>query len=444
MATLASNLAPHTATSSPTRSGIARRELPQLVWFTLFAMIVGSSVVLIEPAPCDIVFVIFAPLLIATGHFVFMKSINKAILLGLSLFLVMNVISLANSFDVALSARYFAITVYLVAFWLLIISLLGKFGETAFCVIRDAMLIAAFIAAVIGILAKFQVVPNWQIFILDYQPGANPDHLRIRSTFKDANVLGPYLAAAVALILTEVTVMRRVKWWQIGCIFVYFVAIILTYSRGAYLACVVSWTVLAVLFWWVPRYRDSANAVFIRLIPLGIIFLVVVIIGLIASGWFDYFLQRFAFQEYDNERFFNHQQIIESFGEVPLGLGPGSWNKYSHLYLHDVHSLFLRTWVENSIVGLAGLLIFLFAWCGEVWQAIARGGKYVHIHIVCLAVFLGIMSNSFSIDTIHWRHLFLFMAIPLGMIIFEKMETHQNAEFESQPDDASAIDEEIS
>ena len=90
-----------------------------------------------------------------------------------------------------------------------------------------------------------------------------------------------------------------------------------------------------------------------------------------------------------------------------------------HHYLHDVHSLFLRTWVEHGHLGLIGLLCLLGAWFVDAWRGVFRPGPHQAIYAVCFAVVLGIMSNSFSIDTVHWRHLFLFMAIPVGLLSYE-------------------------
>jgi hypothetical protein len=150
----------------------------------------------------------------------------------------------------------------------------------------------------------------------------------------------------------------------------------------------------------------------------------------------EFFVNRFAYQSYDDERFENQQHILRTVGQVPFGIGPGSWNL--HHYLHDVHSLFLRTWVEHGHLGLIGLLCFLVAWFADAGRGMFRAGPYQSIYVVCFAVVLGIMSNSFSIDTVHWRHLFLFLAIPVGLFSFE-VRTNERL-YEKRSRDSSAFD----
>ncbi len=391
--------------------------MPGHVRWSLIAMTATSSIVMFEPAPCDLAFLLCFPFLFLTGHFVIRKPINPVLYFGGFIFLLMNTISLAMAFEIAPAFRYYAITIYLTIYGLLIVSLVGRYGPEAFETIKRAFIFAAFVTAMIGILARFRMIPHWEMFMLT-EVG-----LRIRSTFKDANVLGPFLVAGSVLILTDVIRFRRIQLWQTVCLSVYCLAIILTFSRGAFLAAAVSWFVLTVLFWWVPQYRAATSSILWRLLPVAALATIVVAVVLFGTGLMDFFFERFSYQSYDDERFLNQQHILETVGRVPAGIGPGSWNKDNFLYVHDVHSLFLRTWVEHGTLGLIGLLIFLFAWCSDVWKRIAKCGRYVHIYIVCGAIFWGIMSNSFSIDTVHWRHFVLFLAIPIGLLAFEHRES---------------------
>lgn len=41
------------------------------------------------------------------------------------------------------------------------------------------------------------------------------------------------------------------------------------------------------------------------------------------------------------------------------------------------------------------------------------------IYLACLSVVVGALVESAIIDTLHWRHLFLMLAIPDGMSIYE-------------------------
>jgi O-antigen ligase len=387
------------------------RGMPGLVFWALLLMTATSSYVTIEPAPCDVMFVVFAPLLLLTGYFALVWPMNPVMYLGGALFFVLNAISMIMAYEPWVSARYWAITVYLVLFWLLIVSLVARFGPAAYRVINGGFQVAALITAIIGILAGLRLIPNWNDFML------TENGERIRSTFKDSNVLGPYLVAAASMLIADTIVARRFRLWRVICLMIYAVAILLTFSRGAYLAGVVTIGALIGLFCSLGKYRGSVDWLAVRMVPVGILFFIASVFVLEKVNLTEFFINRFAYQSYDDERFMNQQDILNTVGQKPIGIGPGSWNL--HHYVHDVHSLFLRTWVEHGHLALIGLIVFLGAWFLDTWRGVRRPGPYQDIYVVCFAVVFGIMSNSFSIDTVHWRHLILFLALPVGLLSYE-------------------------
>jgi O-antigen ligase len=399
--------------------------LPTSVALGVFLMMATSSLVLVEPAPCDLLFVVFAPLYLLTGYFALIRSVNPLIYFGLGLFVAMNIVSMVMAHEPLVSARYWGITIYLVLFWLMIVALMARFGPRLYRVINDGFQVAAVVTSTVGILAGLKLIPNWQVFMLDAADE------RIRGTFKDANVLGPYLVAAIAMIVADILVAKRIKLWQIACLTLYGLAILLTFSRGAYLAAVVTMAALLGSFWLIGKYRPGVDWLLFRLLPVGLAFAIVGVVILARVNLTDYFVNRFAYQSYDDERFENQQHILRTVGQMPIGIGPGSWNL--HHYLHDVHSLFLRTWVEHGHLGLMGLLCFLGAWFFQSWRAVCHDGPNQSIYIVCFAVVLGVMSNSFSIDTVHWRHLFLFLAIPVGLIAYEVQRSIGRSALRDEP-----------
>ncbi len=397
--------------NSPKRPAAKIRPLPVLVFLALLLMTATSSYVDVEPAPCDLMFVIFAPLLLVVGYYSLVWPMNPVMYFGFGLFFVANVVSMITAHEPWVSARYWGITIYLLLFWLLIVSLMARFGPQAYRVINSGFQIAALITAIIGILAGLRLIPNWNDFMLT-------DHgERIRSTFKDSNVLGPYLVAASAMLIADTVVAKRFKLWQLTCLMIYAMAILLTFSRGAYLAAVVTFGAMIGIFWSLGKFRPSVNWLSIRLLPVGVIICIAGVFLLERINLTDFFVNRFAYQSYDDERIENQQHIMRTVGQMPIGIGPGSWNL--HHYLHDVHSLFLRTWVEHGHLGLIGLICFLLAWFLDAWSGVRRDGPHQHIYVVCFSIVLGIMSNSFSIDTVHWRHLFLALAIPVGLLSYE-------------------------
>lgn len=89
-----------------------------------------------------------------------------------------------------------------------------------------------------------------------------------------------------------------------------------------------------------------------------------------------------------------------------FGRGPGQSEVWFGM---SPHNLYLRVWFENGIVGLIGLLALIAVSLGNLY-AHSRSGS--NLATVTLASIVGILVNSLFIDTHHWRHFWLLLAIP--------------------------------
>jgi hypothetical protein len=88
----------------------------------------------------------------------------------------------------------------------------------------------------------------------------------------------------------------------------------------------------------------------------------------------------------------------------------------------NAHSLYARTLAEHGVPGLAALslfiLILLIGTCFRALQEITRPyGLSAKVVAACMA---GLALNSAVIDTIHWRHFWLVLA--LAWVIFTQRE----------------------
>jgi hypothetical protein len=386
-------------------------EMPMHVTVCIWAMIATSSVVMFEPAPCDLAFILSWPLLLLTGHITLVRPFNPLLYFGAITFLILNAISLTMARELFVGLRYFAITLYLAFYAALFVSLVGRYGDRAIRAIYYSLQVAAALTAVIGLLAQLRLIPHWEMFMLS-EVG-----LRVKGTFKDANVYGPFLVAAMVMILTDIIVTKRIKIWQVICLSLQASGILLSFSRGAFLAAFVSVVATFALCYWLPAYRNSTKRVLLMMVPVFLLVSAIMFVLLVSTDLMDYFLARFGYQSYDDIRFLNQQDILNTVGRVPVGIGPGQWN--FDWYLHDVHSLFLRTWVEHGLLALIGLLCLITAWLADAWKGLCRSGPNTHYLVACVAIVLGILSNSASIDTVHWRHFVLFAAVGTGIIVHD-------------------------
>ena len=132
----------------------------------------------------------------------------------------------------------------------------------------------------------------------------------------------------------------------------------------------------------------------------------------------DRFSQRAVVsQEYDfreGGRFYTQQLALKKIGVTPLGIGPGRSPKELGIAPHNVY---LLTFIETGWIGgltFTGFLFLTFYRSLALfrWNSPLRGDFF--IVFVSLA---GLLFQSFFIDSIHWRHFWLLLAMNWGLII---------------------------
>jgi hypothetical protein len=157
------------------------------------------------------------------------------------------------------------------------------------------------------------------------------------------------------------------------------------------------------------RVRASLGAVLGACVAVGAIAgLLVVVIDQPAVR--DMLELRASTQGYDDDRFGNQADAIALAWEHPLGLGPGATE--GHLSI-SAHSLYVRAFVENGGLGLWATVCLLLASLGRAtWAALASGAaEGQRMLAVVAAALAGVVVESAVIDTIHWRHLWLLLAL---------------------------------
>ena len=133
-------------------------------------------------------------------------------------------------------------------------------------------------------------------------------------------------------------------------------------------------------------------------------------------GDFDsYFMERLAFQDYDVKRFQTQGMAVDVIRDYPWGIGPGQWMKGR--FPQDTHNTYVRVVGENGLLGLLGLLVFFGANLFYALRLLRREPQHRALTCACIAVTTGVLAESIVIDTLHWRHLFLFLAVPTGLAL---------------------------
>lgn len=361
----------------------------------VFIVIASSSVVLIEPAPVDIGIV----LLFGTGIlFQTLKFPYSNILIG-SLFLyilvIANLVSMFQLGDPGAGIKYFAVTSYLILSWYLVIGVIGYYGSRAVKILFYGYTLAAMVSAAAGILSYFGIIP-WEDILIKFG--------RVKGLFKDPNVFGPFLIP-IALYayykLGSQEKSNKIAWALILLTLV--LGVFLSYSRAAWGNLALTFIVYFIIQFLIKPSFNILIRVCLTLIILSATLMYVLSIPTVNSM----FTERFEYQGYDDDRFDNQAVAVQLGFEYPFGIGPG---QYEGSIGYATHSSYLRIWAENGMIGLVGFIGFILATLYRCLRLVVLTKN--PILIIVFASAIGLLFNSFVVDTVHWRHLWIIFAIP--------------------------------
>jgi O-antigen ligase len=353
------------------------------------------GVVVVDPAPADFVFLVVIAVALATGRF--RASAPPGALVALGGFLAVSLLSAVEVVDHRVAALYLGISIYLTiaALWL------SGFVDSRrrARIVVAGYLTAAATSAVVGVAAVLAPVTGKELLA-----GSG----RANALFQDPNVFGPFLVPIALILLEDLLnprLFRMPALWKASLVGLLALGVVLSYSRGAWLNLVVGTiVVLAVL---ALRRGGSRNVVRVAVLAGLVTALVAVVLA--ATGSTDFLFERARFQEYDSGRFAGQVVGIESAERYPLGIGPGQFESYATI---SAHSTYVRALAEQGLPGLiliCALLVSTVA--AAVGNAVAGRESYGIGSAALLGALCGILVNSAVIDTLHWRHFWIVVAL---------------------------------
>lgn len=354
------------------------------------------AVVRIEPAPSDLVFAVAIAVALAIGSFD-LERVPVSVAALVSAFLALNLLSAIGAIDPGRAAEFFAITLYLGIFALWLASYVCSVRRARLIVL--AYLAGAVLSAAVACAALFAPFPGAEAFV------SGP---RAQGLFKDPNVFGPFLVPA-ALILMEETVAPRLLRWRLPIklvlLSVLTVGIVFSFSRAAWLNLAVGVLVLLAVL----SLRRGGGRKAFTLLAASLVAGTALFGVLAATSSLAFLEQRTAFQDYDAQRFSAQATGVDAAAEHPLGIGPGQFERVSEL---SAHSIYVRALAEQGLLGVFLILGLMVLTLGFAARNASLGRDTYGIgSAALLAAWCGLIANSFFVDTLHWRHLWLVAAL---------------------------------
>jgi hypothetical protein len=292
--------------------------------------------------------------------------------------------------------------------------------------IRNAYVYSAVIAAAIGVLAYFEVLPHSDLF---------KRYDRAMGPFQDPNVFAPFLVLPLCFLARDILTRRlRESVWEIGAFLIILFATLLAFSRAGWGLAVFAVLVTAYLAFAGSRSSLTRFRLVAYLVggSAAVVLMLAVAINIPAVR--DLYVQRaHVVQDYDEGRLgrFERQQIgFFLIQERPFGLGPF---QLGLMLGEDEHDMWLKGFtVYGWLGGFSYIILVVWTLAASV-PLLFKPRAWTPIVQCTFAVYLGhvvLMHNV--IDNDHWRHLFLMYGILWGAIGAERMTMRESRREEAR------------
>lgn len=376
-----------------------------LIWLVFFT----SSIVFIEPSPFDLGIILLFILSLFQNKLIKNKS-STFLFIVIYVFLLSNIISMFNAVSTSASLRYFFITLYLLILFIFIIGIINKYRDKVLDIIFSAWTLTAVITSIFTVAAYFNYIPFSNMFMKVGRPAG---------LFKDPNVFGPYL---IPVALYSIYSMRNTKeftkkiYWLFSFAILTF-SIFISFSRGAWINYAVALTLYIIIDLII---NPSIKRFFSYFLSISVISTIFYFVIFSIPSINEMFYIRFGLQNYDTERFSSQAYALKQATSNFIGIGPGQWDITYNL---STHNAYLRIWVENGALGfLSYISIVLLSLINSLTGAFKRKNMYYVIAFSCIA---GLIINSYVIDTVHWRHYWILLAIPWTILPSKYIKKNQ-------------------
>lgn len=385
------------AVSSKALSRSAERAL---LWLYSFA----GFLVLIEPAPADLLLLVLAPLFLTQRTCIAVSAIIPIVLL--LIFNVGGLLSLVPWAAEVESLRFVVVSLFVALIAIFHMALVSHRTMDRLAAIASGTIWAGVMASVAGIIGFFDLAGLGEVFSL---------YGRAAGTFKDPNVLGtfvilPLVFAIQRLVLREGNLVANL----VAIVTILYGGVLLSFSRGAWghtLASVTLFLTLTYVF-------SDRNGLRHRILGFSVLCLalaaVLLPLSLAANPVGEMFATRANLeQDYDEGRFGNQIKGAGELLDLPNGFGPV---RFKHLHGgRDPHNVFVNAFASYGWIGGFSYLALVLSTIVVGWRIVKVRVPEQRYVIAVWSVLFVQMLQGVQIDTDHWRHWFAMLGITWGL-----------------------------
>lgn len=388
--------------------------ITHLIPVMVFVLAMTGSFVFVEPAPVDVLSLGVASLLFLVGLRLPRTFLPPAFFLAL--FLLGNFLAIPGAADTQDVLIYTAVTTYLVIGICLYAALMYWDYHRLMKYFWAGYVVSALIAGMAAVAGFFELIPGHELFVT---------YGRASGTFKDPNVYGPYLIAAILYLINSLEDQTPARKFAFAGVTLFLLlALFLSFSRGAignFLLCLVIMLMIKISL---KNSMRTLNRYILGGAVISVLVLSALVVGIMTSERLQNMVEVRGkiVQEYDVQdggRFNTQEAAIRYAMSNPVGAGPGD----SGLVLGGLepHNVYLLVLVECGVLGFVGWVGFfgLTLWRGAAFlrQSVFIPKDFLPVY----ATFIGIVVESFIIDSIHWRHFFVLSGVLWGIMLASRV-----------------------
>ncbi len=382
----------------------------------LWLLVFTGSMAKIEPSPYEVMFLVAVAVFLATG-----VSFHRALaplVITLAAFNFGGVLALAPYLDFQPGVTFTLISIYMAATAIFFGCVMLDDTRARLDLIKRAYVWSGVLVALLGAVGYFASGELHDLFTR---------YDRATGSFKDPNVLGPFLVAPIVWLADELmrgagrAMSLRARFgWLLARMFpltIMLIGLFLTFSRGAW-GVAAGAVVLCVALRFLVDSDARQRRRIVAMSLVGLVGLVAMLaIALSLQSVREVFEVRASLnQDYDAGelgRFGAQLRSIPMLLERPLGFGPLRF--HIEVGNEDPHNVYVNAFASYGWIG--GLAYFALIACTLYvgWRLALRPGPYRTLAIpVWSALFLHILQGM-QIDTDHWRHLYLLFGLVWGL-----------------------------
>jgi hypothetical protein len=374
----------------------------------LWLMMVSSFYVVAEPAPYELLFLVSLLLFLPSGG---MRVTLP--LLPLVFFLVLynigGAFGLVNALNDQIAVWFIIVSFYMGVMGLFVAFVVAGDPVTRMATIRNGYVIAGVLAATAASIGYF----DWFGFGDRLAPMG-----RAQGFFKDPNVFSTFLVPPF-IFLAQDLLTRRTRHPLLAtfAILIIAFAILVAFSRGAWLSTIIASVLLAGFTVILARTPGERSRVILAACAGAILLTLIIIFALNVPEIQEMFANRAAlFQSYDvgeTGRFGSQIASLPSILTLPNGMNP---RHFRYIFGQDPHNVYLNAFASYGWLGGVSFLTLtvLTFWAG--WKAVMARTPWQHHAVAVYCPLVATLVQALQIDIDHWRHFYLLLGAMWGLM----------------------------